>query len=228
MRGGRGYARQQGVLYSPVLSGSSSLYIPGNLHGLQDGGDWGNVKLNNGVLCGTTVSPAPPYNDSVTLIRGTSSPNIQLVSTVYRGANSTAANSQECEHLLNGTITSGVASFYESMMAVHGTNIYVDLVRWNGPLNSFTILRHITAGLSAAQNGWLFKTTKIGPMIRIYIDDGGGFDEITTFDVSTADANPNGATVYTGGLAGIGFYQRGGAAGNLLEFGWSALTITAL
>lgn len=213
--------------FTPDLTGSSNPY-PNTIQGLDDCKINNNVRLVNGVLCGTAISGGPPYDDNVMFWSGTWGVNQTIVATIARSGDGSASSSQECELLFRANPGPSLVSLYEVMISVHPTNLYADIVRWNGAADQFDILRHHTAGLSASQNGWQFKGDITGTTARMYLDTGSGFSQLgTDLDLTSAPANPYGPTTYTSGLVGVGFWQRGGTSPLLTEFGWSGLTITA-
>lgn len=182
----------------------------------------------NGVLCPTAISGGPPYDDNVMFWPGSWGDDAQLVATIARAGDGSTSTSQECELLLCANPGPNFLPMYEVMISVHPTNLYADMVRWNGPQNQFDILQHHTAGLSASQNGWQFRAQKVGNLLKMFLDSGGGFSQLgSSYDITTAPANAYGSAVYTRGLVGAGFWQRGGTTGLLTDFGWSAVSIQA-
>jgi hypothetical protein len=223
----------RGGVFTPTLSGSVNPF-PGALHGLSDAFNWGDVRLVNDRLHGTTVSGGPPYDDSIMLFPGTWGDDVRITATLYRTGDASAASSQEVELLLCGEIGPFWAAFYECMISVHASNIYADIIRWNGGggsvIANYTFLKHQTAGVPAVANGNVFRAEKVGNIITTYLDSGAGFVQMATADITTdpAEANAYGKSVYTRGMPGIGFFQRGGTSANLLDFGATNLQISAL
>lgn len=220
---------------TPDLSGSNAnpYTIGSPKHGLTNGVNWGDVRLVSNRLHGTTVSGGPPYDDSVMVFPGTWGDTITITCTIYRTGDNLAASSQEVELLLCGEIGPNWAAFYECMISVHGSSLYADIIRWNGGggnvIANYTFLKHQTAGVPVVANGNIFKAEKIGNTITTYLDSGSGFVQMATADIRTDPAaqNPYGPSIYTRGYPGIGFFQRGGASSNLLDFGATNLTISS-
>lgn len=220
----------RGGLYTPTLSGSVNPY-QNTIQGLDDCKSWNNVRLVSGVLCPTAISGGPPYDDNIMFWPGCWGYDVEMVGTIYRTSTNgdpAGSSSQELEFLMCGNVGPNFVAMYEMMIAVHPTNLYADIVRWNGPQNQFTALEHYTAGLSASQNSWQFKAKKVGAILSLELNTGSGFSQIGSAHDTTGDAaHAYGPARYTGGLVGAGMWQRGGTTPLLLDFGWSAVSIQA-
>ena len=116
-----------------------------------------------------------------------------------------------------GRTTGGCNTGYEiNFSAVSGNN-YVQIVRWNGPLGSFTLLN---AAQPAVHDGDIVKATISGNTITAYIN---GTQVLQVTDTvynatycSTHPCNP-----------GIGFFlENGSGTGNDAHFGFSSYTVT--
>lgn len=224
-----GVVRGANGLYTPTLSGTINPF-PDVLQGLDDGKLWGNVQLVNGVLCGTTISPSPPYDDSIMLVPGLWGDNITITATIVRTGNALAATSQEVELLVCGEIGPYWARFYEVQLSVHGSTTYANIVRWNGGggnvIANYTELALVT-GTPVVANGDTFRARKVGNTIFCELDQGSGFSTLTSTDITAAAANPYGPNVYKRGLVGSGYFQQGGSLGNLPDFGLKDLQFSA-
>jgi hypothetical protein len=165
--------------------------------------DWTDVRTTTGLAFGTqAIHSPPPYDDSIACLSGYS-PN-QWCQGTLRNA---SAHSREVELHLRSTITAHRAALYEiDITQNNGLNI----VRWNGPLNSFDgIAVGITNNVSVA-NGAVWYAQIVGNTITVKC---------------------NGAVVWTGsdgsissGSPGMGFYgdlNAGSPTGNN-TFGWSS------
>jgi hypothetical protein len=111
-------------------------------------------------------------------------------------------------------------------MVSASSNPYNDIVRWNGgggnALVNYTDI-HTQLSTPAIANGDEWKVVKVGNTITCYTNG----VQTNTGDVSSAAANVYGPSIYPRGYVGIGFFQRSGTQGNLLEFGAYNIVITA-
>lgn len=213
-------------LFTPDLSGGDVNPYPG-LNGLADGKLWNDVRLVSNRLHNTAISGGPPYDDGIVLWPGSYGDNVTMTATIYRTGTPLPGppDTQEVELLICGSIGPYHASFYECQYGVGG-NPYANIVRWNGgggtAIGQFTEFG-LQTGTPAAQNGDVLKATKVGSVITVYLNN----VSMTSADVSAAGANIYGPATYARGFVGVGFFQRGGTSGNLLEYGLSNITVTA-
>lgn len=217
-------------VYSPILSGADVNPYPGVLQGRTDLQVRQDIQLAGNWLCATAINGGPPYDDNCCFWPGTWGDDVVMVGTIGIAAGqSGTASSQELGFLVCADCTAGQVRAYEIMIAVHPTNLYADIVRWNGSriadqsnTTGFDILEHTTAGLTASQNGWRFKAVKAGNLLSSFLDTGSGFSQLgSAFDITSAPANPYGPKVFTRGLVGVNAWQRGGTVGDLTKNGWA-------
>jgi hypothetical protein len=182
------------------------------INGGSTGRNWGNVQTIPGLAFGTTVSGAPPYNDSAAVLAGTWGPNQIAQATVY-SVNQTQAIAEEVELLLRTTITARRIKGYEFDYRVTSDGSqYLGIVRWNGRLNDFTNLtqKSCATGGPGLHNGDTVMATAIGSTLTMYIN-GTKYCEATD-------------TAYTGGSPGMGFWNWGGTVEDNKNYGFTNFT----
>lgn len=179
------------------------------INGGTTGLDWGNVQTTPGLAFGTNVSGAPPYNDSTAVLAGSWGSDQMAQATVYT-VNQTDSVQEEVELRLRTTITAHSITGYEFDYRVTSDGSqYIEIVRWNGPLNDFTFLTPspcTTCG-PGLQNGDTIKATAIGSTLTLYIN---GVEYLQATD-----------TTYTGGSPGIGFWNEGGTVADDSNYGFT-------
>lgn len=168
-------------------------------NGGTDGLDWSNVRVTGSLKAfGTQVPAVPAFNDSVAILNGTWGTNqIAQATVIYNGS-----VGNENEVWLHGTITAHSITGYEFNCSLG----YQQIVKWLGPLNSFTILANPTGSAPGCVNGDVLTATAT-----------------TSGSAVTLTAYINGVQVHqvtdsfsawTGGAPGIGFWIGSGADNN--------------
>jgi hypothetical protein len=179
------------------------------INGQTDGLVWRDVRTTPGLAFGTQPGTgAPPYDDSTAIVRGPWSPDHTAQATV-RIVNASAVGQREVELRLRSTITASSATGYEVLCNVNtAPNYGIQIVRWNGPLNSYTYIDN-TAALNCV-DGDVLKATIVGdpPTISVWRNN--------QLQLQAADTNANPPT--TGG-PGIGFWNEGATSS---DYGFSA------
>lgn len=181
------------------------------LDGKKDGADWADVRTTPALAHGTVVSSGPPYDDSTAVLTGTWGATQHACATVH-SVNQTSAVYEEVEIRLRTTIIAHSITGYEfNFRATADGSQYVQIVRWNGALNSFD-----------------YVDSKTGPGIHdgdVVCGDANG---------STLTASINGTQIVQGtdatfgsGNPGIGFYMQGGSLAQTSDYGFSSFTATA-
>jgi len=74
-------------------------------------------------------------------------------------------------------------------------NPYLEIVRWNGPVGSFTILAQINSSAVGVHNGDILSATISGTTITAFIN---GVQQLQVSDTTYSTGNP-----------GIGFFVQG-------------------
>jgi hypothetical protein len=175
------------------------------INGGKVGLDWGNVQVTPGRAFGTVVSGGPPYNDSTAIVAGSWSSDQMACATIYT-VNQNSKIFEEVELRLRTTITAHSITGYELVGRVtsDGTQ-YIEIVRWEGPLNDFTSLRSVIG--PGLRNGDVMCATAIGSTLTLYVND--------VQIVQVAD------TAYAEGSPGMGFYNQGGTLANNSDYGFA-------
>ena len=201
---------------NPISEGGN--WLNGNTNG---GGKWGNVQTTPGMVFGTVESAGCPgtatlCNDNTAVLTGTWQ-STQMAMATVRIANSSGLTSgaHEVELRLRSTINAtggGTNSGYEINCSVNTGNPYVQIVRWNGALGSFSLLNSQSPG-SACANGDVLAATAIGSTISVYKSSGGGSLALI-FSVTDS--------TFSGGSPGVGFFNNNDT--NQSFFGFSNFT----
>jgi hypothetical protein len=200
--GGRMYATSFAANENPISEGGNWL------NGLTDGLDWADVQTQGGVAHGTVVSLGPPYNDTTAVLKGPWSDNQAACATVHL-TNPTSSVFEEVELRLRTSISAHSINGYEfNFRAVADGNQYVQIVRWNGPLNSFAYVSSVTG--PGIHDGDRICATADGSTLAAYINDAGV--------VSGTD------TMFPSGAPGIGFYMQNGTTQMLPDYGFTQFT----
>jgi len=182
------YATSFPLTENPISEGGN--WINGGTVGL----DWCNVNTTGGTpgKAYGTETGSINYNDSTALLTGTWGPNQTVQATVYT---TVAGNSnwEEVELRVRSTLSAHSCTGYEINFSVNPSNAYVQIVRWNGALGSFTELNG--TGSYGAKNGDVIKATISGSTITAYVN---GTAVLTATD-----------NTYSSGSPGMGFYAQG-------------------
>ena len=195
------------------------------INGKANGLDWNNVGTTNGFAFGTQTG-SDGFSDSTALLTGTWAPDQSAQATIHIVAQDPGVTAEESEIRLRsgmsttpcpGQSTGGCNTGYEINFSAVTGNSYVQIVRWNGPLGSFTLLNSRS---QPVHDGDVVKATIAGNTITAFIN---GVQVLqvtdTTYNAaycSTHACNP-----------GIGFYlQNGSGTGNNQHFGFSSFTAT--
>ena len=174
--------------------------------------DWSNVQTTPGLAFGTQSGPAgPPFNDSIAILNGTWGNDQTVTATVHSINQQTGAIFEEVELLLRFQITAHIARGYEvNFRCTHDGSQYTQVVRWNGPLNNFTMLdQRVGPGIPGIKDGDSVKATIVGNVITVYINGN------LIFKVTD--------NVFTSGNPGMGFYLQGAMNVNS-DYGFTSFT----
>lgn len=194
-------------------------------NGKLDGVDWNNIATTTNKEYGTqSGSASPPYDDSVAHLKGTWGNDQEARATVF--TTSPAGDySTEVELLLRFDITAHTARGYEIEFSIYnGSNIYFDIVRWNGPLanatnsnNGFTPLLHVTnPTMPILVTGDVVYAKIVGnpPTISGYVNG--------TLIGSVTDTGFTPNTPWSSGRPGVGHYLNNRSnTGNPATYGFS-------
>lgn len=210
---------------SVALCNSYSTTFPLTENPISEAGNWTNggtvgLNWNN---CRTTTNFAfgtqpgtSNYDDSTCTLNGTWGPNQTAQMTIHV-LSTTNSDWAEAEIRLNTTVTAKSITGYEISCSVKpsgsGGGPYVQIVRWNGSLGSFTELNGTSS--TGCANGDILKATISGGVITAYKN---GAAVLTAND-----------SKYTSGKPGMGFYIQNvdtTAAAADSAFGASAFSAT--
>jgi hypothetical protein len=184
-------------------------------NGQTDGLDWANVRTTTGFAFGTQsggrrASPEK-YDDSTALLVGTWRPD-QAAQATVRSVNQNDKIYEEVELRLRSALSAHRCTGYDICFRCAKTpKAYCSIVRWNGPLGSFTYLKQGEGAQYGVANGDVVKGTIVGGVITAYIN---GIKVLQASDRMHASGSP-----------GIGFYIEGGS-GVDNDYGFSSFTAT--
>ena len=182
----------------------SGRWINGGSTGLK----WANVRTTPGLAFGTQSGSAG-YDDSTAVLSGTWGPNQTVQATVaVTSASSASSVFEEVELRLRTTITANSITGYEVNCGISASSNYVQIVRWNGPLGSFT---QLDGRAYHCVNGDVLKATISGSTITVYLNG--------TALYSVTDST------YSSGSPGMGFYLQG-TSGVDANYGFSSFSAT--
>jgi len=170
----------------------SGKWINGGVTGL----DWGNVRTTTNLAFGASTSVGCPgtvalCNDPSAVLSGTWPSAQAAQATVFVDATLGTNCCHEVELRLNVTITAHSITGYEINCSTSQNN-YFQLVRWNGPLGSFTQLASVSPG--CAQGDVITATHSATGVITAYKNG------VQQFQITD--------TTYMGGSPGMGFFDN--------------------
>jgi hypothetical protein len=191
-------------------SGAYSTSFPVAENPLSDGGkwingkavglDWNNVQTSPGSAYGADY--ATGYNDPIAVLNTNFSANQYATGTVRRAAGYAPSTNHEVELHLRLKITPHVARGYEVLYSHDG---WLVIVRWNGPLGSYTELASSHGPVSgAAADGDVIRAEITGSTIKVYKNG--------SMVLQGSD------TTWTDGQPGIGFWPKPGTT--IPAFAW--------
>jgi hypothetical protein len=191
-------------LESSFLPGSEArtytTAFPGTESSISENGSWQNGKS-------TGLDWA---DDSTALLEGTWGPDQAATATVYSRNQKGGSVYEEVEIRLRSSLSPRKCTGYEILFrCLKGSDSYVQIVRWNGPLGSFTYLADQKGSKCGISNGDTVKATIIGNVITAYINN-----------VPVAQATDD---TYASGNPGMGFFLQGASAVNR-DYGFSSFT----
>jgi len=178
------------------------------INGRTAGLDWANIRTTPGFAFGTE-SGRVNYDDSTALLTGTWGPD-QTAQATVRTVNQSDDIYEEVELRLRSALSAHRATGYEINFRCSKTgHAYTQIVRWNGPLGSFTILKEAHGSQFGVASRDVVKATIVRNEITAYIN---GLQVLQTTD-----------STYTGGSPGMGFYVQGTTGVNG-DFGFTSFT----
>jgi len=180
--------------------------------------DWADVRTTPGFAFGIEtggVRPAPQkYDDSTALLTGAWGPAQMAQATVHTQNPQNDSIYEEVEIRLRSTLSAHQATGYEiCFRCSKSPKAYTTIVRWNGPLGSFTYLSTANGSRYGVANGDVVKATIQGSVIEAFIN---GVPVLRATD-----------DTYKSGSPGMGFYLEG-AVGLNQDYGFSTFAASAL
>jgi hypothetical protein len=186
----------------------SGAWINGKANGL----DWADVQTNAGIASGTE-SGSNGYDDSTAILTGTWGPDQTAQATVYTTNQQTGTIYEEVELRLRSAISAHSNTGYEITFRCIQGGGYVQIVRWNGKLGSYTYIKEGgNNSYKGIKTGDVVSATITGNLIIAYVN---GVEVVRGND-----------STYTTGNPGIGFYLQGGSSTLNRDFGFSSFTAT--
>ncbi|MBS1865618.1 MAG: Ig-like domain-containing protein [Acidobacteria bacterium] len=199
--GGNSYTTTFPLTENPISEGGK--WINGKTVGL----DWSDVRTTPGLAIGTQTATVL-YDDSTAILSGTWGPDQTTQATVYT-VNQSTNLFEEVELRLRTSISAhSIAGYEVNFRCTPVGNQYVQVVRWNGPFNNFTLLDS-KAG-PGLKTGDIVSATVVGSTISGYING--------VLIVQVTD------TTFTNGNPGIGFYLQSGTAAQEGDYGFTSFT----
>jgi hypothetical protein len=195
--GAAGYSTTFPLTENPISE--SSQWTTGKAVGL----DWSDVRTTPGLAFGTQ-NGSTNYNDSLAVLKGTWAANQSATATVHTVNQQSGNTFEEVEILLRFTITAHSARGYEfNYSCRHDGSQYLQIVRWNGPFNNWTLLDSRTG--PGLRDGDQIKATVNGSTLTTYINN------VAIYSVNDS--------VITSGNPGIGFYLQTGSSALNADYG---------
>jgi hypothetical protein len=190
--------------------------ISENGHWIHRGTPWFLVDTAGGVAYGTQPGDGS-YTDSYAHLSGF--PPDQTVSvTVHLNAGFSPGGTREVEIHLRWADTASTARGYECNLAYNGG--YAEVVRWNGPLGSYTYVSpQGSGGPGAVHDGDVFRAQIVGNVITTWLNG----RQLQHVDVSSI-----GGTVWSDGDPGMGFWRGAGASATPGDYGFSSYSASSI
>jgi len=149
------------------------------------------------------------YDDTAALLTGNWGPDQTAQATVY-SVNQNDSIYEEVELRLRSSLSAHIATGYEILFRCSKSkDAYAEIVRWNGPLGSFTYLDRHNGAQYGVATGDVVKATIAGNVITAYING-----------VQVAQATDS---TYPNGHPGIGFFLQGTTGVNH-DYGFTSFT----
>jgi hypothetical protein len=207
---GGGITAWQNQSYSTSFPATENPISEGGkwINGRTTGLSWADVQTRPGLAFGTNVSGGPPYSDPTAVLTGTWGSNQKAQATVHT-VNQTSKIYEEVELRLRSAIATYSDTGYEiNFRCTSDGSQYVQIVRWNGRLNSYTYVNVATG--PGLHDGDVVMATAIGNTITAYING--------TQIVQGTDSR------YMNGSPGMGFYNQGGTVSDNANYGFTSFT----
>lgn len=192
---------------NPISQGGK--WINGGTNGVA----WTNVQTTPGLAFGTQSgngSGPAQYADSTAVLTGSWGADQEASATIFvTNAPTSSSIFEEVELRLRTTITPNSITGYEinCSVSLNANNSYLQIVRWNGPLASWTPLNGGSG--DHCVNGDTLRATIKGSTINVYRNG--------TLVASTSDST------FTSGNPGVGFFLQG-TTGTNATYGFTSFS----
>jgi hypothetical protein len=177
------------------------------LNGKTVGLDWSDVATVQGHAYGLQTGTGG-YDDATALLSGTWGPDQSVTATVFSLHQTGGDVYEEVEIRLRSSLSPNWNEGYEiNFRCLEGSSAYVQIVRWNGPVGSFTYL--VDQKGIGVKDGDVVQAAIRGDLITVWING-----------VKAAQANDG---AFRDGSPGMGFFLQG-ATGVNRDYGVSKIT----
>ena len=202
---GQTYSTSFPLTENPLSDGGK--WINGQSVGL----DWADVSTTPGLAIGHEGGMVD-YTDATALLRGSWGPD-QTVGAKVHTVNQNDACYEEVELRLRSSLSAHRCTGYEINMKCSKTSsAYLIIVRWNGPVGDFTILKQQNGSEYGVAEGDSVTATIVGNVITAYING-----------VKKAQVTDD---VYSSGNPGMGFNLFGCTGANG-DYGFTRFSVVA-
>lgn len=201
--------------------GANADPAPNLVQGGAVGLDWQNLKIVSNTLVGTQTgnnagTSGPPYDDSTGLFihpTGKVWPADQDVyaTTVITDTNTAGPTYRELEIRLRSAIGPHINSGYECLWrCTQNGDQYMQIVRWNGTLNSFDVMKDAVAP-PGILSGYQIRAAIVGTVITCYqrANSSLSWSTVVTHDLTSSPVTGTIAPIFTAGAPGLGTWIRG-------------------
>jgi PKD domain len=179
------------------------------INGMTAGLDWANIATTPGLAFGTETG-AGGFDDSTALLTGAWGSNQTASARVHIGTRAGGGVYKEVEIRLRSSISAHSCTGYEINFSLNsGAGAYTQIVRWNGPVGSFTLLDSGGGSQYQINEGDEVKAVISGNTITSYIR---GQKVVQVTDNTFTSGNP-----------GMGFYLQGTGTN---DFGFTSYSVT--
>src|SRR5260370_29942872 len=154
------YSTNYPLTENPIAE--KSIWINGGTVGI----DWSNVQAVKGHASGTQVWVGT-YNDSTAILSGAWGSDQSVQATVVAGT-LWQSSVEEVELRLRTSISAHSITGYEFDFRDASPGGYVNIVRWNGPLNNFTEIASENNDYHGIKTGDTLLATAVGNTLSAY------------------------------------------------------------
>ena len=187
------------------------------INGTSASTSWASVRTTTSFAFGN--STVGTYGDATALVTGSWGPEQTVQATVHIVSPPTSGDA-EVELRLRSAISPNSINGYEILCSVNPNSVYLQIVKWMGPINSFSYVQQ--GGSTLCREGDVLKATittttsggTTSAVIKAYVND--------VLTLTGTDTNVGGTGPYLSGSPGVGFYNHGGSDPTM--YGFSSFT----